>query len=151
MRRRLRGDEGAVTTELVIATPAFLFLIMMIIQGGLYFHAVALASAAAQDGARTAAVGGTEDSVAAGELQAQQMLDDLAPTLLQNKNVDGRLVDNADMVEMRVEADVIRVFVFPGANVSFRVQEVAETAVERFRPADDVPTDTDDPRPTPSP
>jgi Flp pilus assembly protein TadG len=149
MRRRLRGDAGAVTTELVIATPAFLFLIMMIIQGGLYFHAVALASAAAQDGARTAAVGGTDESVAAGKLQAEQMLAELAPTLLQNKSVNGRLVDNREMAEMRVEGDVIRVFVFPGANVSFHVQEIAETAVERFRPADDVPTDTNDPPPTP--
>jgi uncharacterized phosphosugar-binding protein len=141
--RRLRGDAGAVTTELVIATPAFLFLIMMIVQSGLYFHAVSLASAAAQDGARTAAVGGTDASVVDGENTAKQMLDDLAPDLIQNKAVNGALVDNGQMVEMHVEGDVIPVFVVPGVNVSFRVQEVAESAVERFRPADEAPpTDT---------
>jgi Flp pilus assembly protein TadG len=139
--RRLRGDAGAATTELVIATPAFLFLIMMIVQSGLYFHAVSLASAAAQDGARTAAVGGTDASVAAGEARADQMLRDLGPNLLLNRNVDGDLVDGNEMVEMHVDADVVRVFVFPGVNVSFHVQEVAESAVERFRPAGDVPTD----------
>jgi Flp pilus assembly protein TadG len=141
--RRLRGDAGAVTTELVIATPAFLFLIMMIVQSGLYFHAVSLASAAAQDGARTAAVGGTDASVVDGENTAKQMLDDLAPDLIQNKSVSGALVDNGQMVEMHVDGDVIPVFVVPGVNVSFHVQEVAESAVERFRPADEAPpTDT---------
>jgi uncharacterized phosphosugar-binding protein len=141
--RRLRGDAGVATTELVIATPAFLLLIMMIVQSGLYFHAVSLASAAAQDGARTAAVGGTDASVVAGEDRADQLLDELAPTLLQNRQVDGDLVDNGQMVEMHVDGDVIPVFAFPGVNVSFHVQEVAESAVERFRPADEAPpTDT---------
>ena len=134
--RRLRGDAGAATTELVIATPAFLFLIMMIVQSGLYFHAVSLASAAAQDGARTAAVGGTEASVVEGENEAKQMLDELAPDLLLNRNVAGDLIGDRDMVQMNVDADVIRVFVVPGVNVSFHVHEVAETAVERFRPTD---------------
>jgi hypothetical protein len=141
--RRLRGDAGAVTTELVIATPAFLFLIMMIVQSGLYFHAVSLASAAAQDGARTAAVGGTDASVIDGENTAKQMLDDLAPDLIQNKAVEGALVDEGQMVEMHVDGDVIPVFVVPGVNVSFHVQEMAESAVERFRPAtEDPPRDT---------
>lgn len=141
--RRLRGDAGAVTTELVIATPAFLFLIMMIVQSGLYFHAVSLASAAAQDGARTAAVGGTDASVVDGENTAKQMLDDLAPDLIQNQAVKGALVDEGQMVEMHVDGDVIPVFVVPGVNVSFHVQEVAESAVERFRPAtEDPPSDT---------
>jgi Flp pilus assembly protein TadG len=141
--RRLRGDAGAVTTELVIATPAFLFLIMMIVQSGLYFHAVSLASAAAQDGARTAAVGGTDASVIDGENTAKQMLDELAPDLIQNKAVKGALVDERQMVEMHVDGDVIPVFVVPGVNVSFHVQEVAESAVERFRPAnEDPPRDT---------
>ncbi len=35
---------------------------------------------------------------------------------------------------MQVDADVIPVFVFPGATVSFHVQEVAVSSVERFRP-----------------
>jgi len=141
--RRLRGDAGVATTELVIATPAFLFLIMMIIQTGLYFHAVSVASAAAQDGASTAAIGGTEASVADGEDTARQMLDDLAARLMPSPQVRGTLVRDAQLnpqlVRMQVAGDVIPVFVFPGANVSFHVTETAESAVERFRPADEAP------------
>ena len=141
--RRLRGDAGVATTELVIATPAFLFLIMMIIQTGLYFHAVSVASAAAQDGASTAAIGGTEASVADGEDKARQMLDDLAARLMPSPQVNGTLIRDAQLnpqlVRMQVAGDVIPVFVFPGANVSFHVTETAESAVERFRPADEDP------------
>jgi Flp pilus assembly protein TadG len=141
--RRLRGDAGVATTELVIVTPAFLFLIMMIIQTGLYFHAASVASAAAQDGASTAAIGGTQASVTDGEDRAEQMLDDLAARLMPNPQVRGTLMldaqGDAQTVRMRVDGDVIPVFVFPGANVSFHVSETAESAVERFRPADETP------------
>jgi len=141
--RRLRGDAGVATTELVIATPAFLFLIMMIIQTGLYFHAVSVASAAAQDGASTAAVGGTQASVTQGEERAKQMMDDLAARLMPSPQVRGNLIvdggGDPQSVTMQVDGDVIPVFVFPGADVSFHVSEMAESAVERFRPADEAP------------
>ena len=140
--RRLGGDAGAATTELVIVTPAFLFLILLTIQSGLYFHAVSVASAAAQDGARTAAVGGTAAARAAGEQEAEQLMQDLASDLVVGANATASSVDGGQMVRMTVTGDVVEVFVVPGVPISLAINESAESAVERFRPAGDVPNDT---------
>jgi Flp pilus assembly protein TadG len=136
----MRGDAGAATTEFVIAAPAFLFMLMLIIQAGLYFHAVSIASAAAQEGARSATVQG--GSMAEGEQVSRQFVATLAPRLLTDVGVDGAFVDGGDMVRMNVTGDVTEVFVIPGVNVDWSVDESAETVIERFRPAGDTPTDT---------
>jgi Flp pilus assembly protein TadG len=138
--RRLGGDEGA-TTELVIAAPAFLFMIMLIVQAGLYFHASSVASAAAQEGARAATVqGGT---IAEGRQVADDFVQALAPRLLENVEVEGRHVDDGELVRMTVRADVTEVFELPGVDLDFTVQETSEGVVERFRPATEAPpTDT---------
>ena len=135
--RRLGGDEGAATTELVIAAPAFLFMIMLIVQAGLYFHASSIASAAAQEGARAATVQG--GSIPEGERVADDFVQTLAPRLLDDVDSDGQLVDNGDLVRMTVTADVIEVFKIPGVNVDFTVQETSEGVIERFRPATEAP------------
>jgi Flp pilus assembly protein TadG len=138
--RRLGGDEGA-TTELVIAAPAFLFMIMLIVQAGLYFHASSVASAAAQEGARAATVqGGT---IAEGRQVADDFVQALAPRLLENVEVEGRYVDDGELVRMTVRADVTEVFELPGVDLDFTVRETSEGVVERFRPATEAPpTDT---------
>lgn len=138
--RRLGGDEGA-TTELVIAAPAFLFMIMLIVQAGLYFHASSVASAAAQEGARAATLqGGT---IAEGRQVADDFVQALAPRLLENVEVEGRYVDDGELVRMTVRADVTEVFELPGVDLDFTVQETSEGVVERFRPATEAPpTDT---------
>ena len=56
--RRARGERGSATTELVIAMPALLLLIMSIIQFGLWYHASHVAKAAAQEGVRAARIEG---------------------------------------------------------------------------------------------
>src|SRR5438874_7444662 len=48
--RRLEGDHGSVTTETVLLTPVLLFLVMIVIQFGLWYHAEHVAKAAAQEG-----------------------------------------------------------------------------------------------------
>jgi Flp pilus assembly protein TadG len=138
--RRLGGDKGA-TTELVIAAPAFLFMIMLIVQAGLYFHASSVASAAAQEGARAATVqGGT---IAEGTRVADDFVQALAPRLLEDVEVEGRYVDDGELVRMTVRADVTEVFELPGVDLDFTVQETSEGVVERFRPATEAPpTDT---------
>lgn len=138
--RRLRGDDGAATTELVIVAPVLLFMILLIVQLGLYFHAVTVASAAAQEGAHDASLQGA--SVTDGEATARDLLQDLAPDLLGGVRVDGRLVDGADSVRMTVSGRVSQVVVIPGVDLSISVNETAETPVERFRPAGDVPADS---------
>ena len=76
----LPGDAGASTTEFVILTPALILAIMMIVQAGLYYHAVSVASAAAQDGARAASLQGA--TTTEGEAAARDLVDTLAPDLL---------------------------------------------------------------------
>jgi Flp pilus assembly protein TadG len=138
--RRLGGDEGA-TTELVIAAPAFLFMIMLIVQAGLYFHASSVASAAAQEGARAATV--QDGTIAEGRQVADDFVQALAPRLLENVEVEGRYVDDGELVRMTVRADVTEVFELPGVDLDFTVQETSEGVVERFRPATEAPpTDT---------
>jgi Flp pilus assembly protein TadG len=134
--RRLGGDEGA-TTELVIAAPAFLFMIMLIVQAGLYFHASSVASAAAQEGARAATVQG--GSIPEGRQVANDFVQTLAPRLLDDVEVDGRYVDGGELVRMTVRGDVTEVFKLPGVDLDFTVQETSEGVIERFRPATDAP------------
>jgi Flp pilus assembly protein TadG len=139
--RRLGGDAGAATTELVIAAPAFLFMIMLIVQAGLYFHASSVASAAAQEGARAATVQG--GSIPEGEDVADEFVATLAPRLLDDVEVNGEPVDNGELVRMTVRGDVTEVFRIPGVDVDFTVTETSEGVIERFRPATDAPpTDT---------
>jgi Flp pilus assembly protein TadG len=133
---RLRGDAGAATTELVLAAPAFLFMILLIVQAGLYFHAINVASAAAQEGAHDASLQGDRgERMAAGEQTASDLVNDLAPELLAGVSVDGQLVNGGDNVRMTVTGDVSQVVVIPGVDLGISVSESAESAVEVFRPA----------------
>ena len=141
--RRLRGDAGAATTELVIAVPAFLFMILLIVQAGLYFHATSIASAAAQEGAHDASLQGERaERLAAGESTARDFVQRLAPELLAGVEVDGQQVDGGEMVRMTVSGDVSQVVVIPGVDLGISVNESAESPIERFRPAGDAPIDT---------
>lgn len=137
--RRLRGDDGAATTEVVIVAPILIFTILLIIQLGLYFHAIAIASAAAQDGARDASL--YDATVEDGEATARDLVQTLAPRLLADAQVDGELVDGGDSVRMTVAGDVSQVVTIPGIDLGISVNESAETPVEQFRPAADAPAD----------
>jgi len=137
---RLRGDGGAATTELVIVAPVLIFLILLIVQLALYFHAISIASAAAQEGARDASL--APASIAEGEATARGLLDALAPELLEGAAVTGRFVDGGDSVRMSVNGSVSQVVRIPGMDLAISVNESAETPVEEFRPAGDVPADS---------
>ena len=138
--RRCRSDAGAATTEMVIAAPAFLFMIMLIVQAGLYFHAVSVASAAAQEGARAARHAGA--TITEGEQVSRDFVTAVAPRLLTNVGVAGGLVDNNQLVRMTVTGDVLEVFRIPGVDIDFSVNETSEGPVERFRPATEAPPPT---------
>ncbi|HKE73024.1 MAG TPA: TadE family protein, partial [Acidimicrobiales bacterium] len=131
---RLRGDAGA-TTEFVLVTPAFLFTIMLIVQAGLYFHAVSVASAAAQDGARAASVAG--GTIPGGETRASDLIADLAPKLLDDVHVQGRELHDRQVVRMTVDADVTSMFSVPGGSINLSVHESSERTREHFRPANE--------------
>ena len=141
--RRFRGDEGAASTEIVIIAPVFIFLILLIVQLGLYFHAINVASAAAQEGARDASLY-SDDRAAAlaqGEASARDLVDKLAPELLAGVRIAGSHVDGGDSVRMAVTGNVSQVVTIPGMDLAISVNESAETPVEEFRPAGDTPGD----------
>lgn len=127
MPARGRADRGAATTELVMATPVLLFVIMLLVQAGLWFHAQHVAQAAAQEGLRAVRVeGGT---VADGDARAHDFLDDLGRDILQGRQVE--VQRDAGVASVRVEGWAVNVV--PG--LRFRVSEVAEGPVEAFRGA----------------
>jgi hypothetical protein len=70
------------------------------------------------------------------------VLDSLAPDLLAGATVTGQLVDGGDSVRMTVNGPVSQVITIPGIDLSITVNETAETPVEEFRPAGDVPADS---------
>ncbi|MCP2269240.1 TadE-like protein [Actinokineospora diospyrosa] len=85
VRRAVRGDRGAVSAELVIATPLLLLMLLAIVQFALWSHATHLAQAAASQGLAVArAQNGT---AAAGAASARQLLDQLAAGPLDNATV----------------------------------------------------------------
>jgi Flp pilus assembly protein TadG len=75
-RELLRGERGAVSAELVIATPLLLLMLLAIVQFALWSHATHIAQAAASQGLAIARA--QDGTAAAGAAGAQQMLDQLA-------------------------------------------------------------------------
>jgi Flp pilus assembly protein TadG len=144
--RRLTGDAGAAMTETVIVAPLVLFTLLMIVQLGLYFHAINVASAAAQEGAheaslRFAAGGETDPGVATeqGEQTARDFVDRFASELLDGVDVSGEVSGDDQLVRMTVSGDVSQVVVIPGIDFAISVNETAQSAVERFRPGGEPP------------
>ena len=123
--RRLRGERGDVT-PMVILTPVAVFLVLWVIQMGLYFHARSVMSAAAQDGARAAQVENAtpDDAVSA----ANQILVG-SQNLLLNETV---AVDSGlDDVTVTVTADINNILPFWGGG---QITATASGPIERFRP-----------------
>jgi Flp pilus assembly protein TadG len=128
MNRRFAGDRGAGTTEVVLVTPVLLFLVMLVIQFGLWYHAQHVAQTAADEGARAAKV---ENATAQdGISRATDFLDQSSTGLINDRNVNAtRTVEVATVtVTGRVTA------VVPGLDLSVNAKAV--DPVERFR-ADD--------------
>ena len=123
-----RGESGAASAELVLATPVLLVCVLLVVQFGLWLHASHVAQAAAQEGARSARVA----SAQAGEERAQRFLDNLAPSLITNRQVSATRGSDAARVDVWGDATSL----IPGFR-AFRVHEVSTGPVERFRPEDE--------------
>jgi Flp pilus assembly protein TadG len=124
-RRAPTDERGAATAEMVIAAPALLFLCLLVVQVGLWFHASHVASAAAQEAARAArAEQGTQ---ADGEQAARDLLDDLGRTLVS----DVTIVVQRDAETARAVVDGYGPEVVPFVRIP--VHAVSEGPVERFR------------------
>ena len=131
-RGLLRGDRGAVSAELVIATPLLLLMLLAIVQFALWSHATHIAQAAASQG--LAAARTQHGTAAAGSAGAQQMLDQLAGGPLTGASVS--IDRTATSASVRISGTATSVIPF----LSLPVRAEAAGPVERFMPAVGDPT-----------
>lgn len=120
-----RSQKGIASTEAVLVTPVLLFLVMLVIQFGLCFHAQHVASAAAEEGARAARA--EPGSARAGRERAKAFLDQAGPKIITNRTVTA--VRRADLVTVQVRGQSVNVL--PGFRLS--VAATATSPVELFR------------------
>jgi len=124
-RSRARGERGDATVEMVIVVPVLIFLIMCIVQFGLWMHASRIADAAARDGVAAARLEGTAGD-ASGDA-ARRTLDRLADGLILGSHVSASR--DADRVTVNVTGSVRAVI--PG--IELPVTGWADGSIERFR------------------
>lgn len=117
--------------QVVITAPALLFLLMLIVQFGLMFHARNIAEQAAQEGA--AAARRFDGTTSQGRAQALQLLTALGEGTLKNRNVVAHRT--ADTATVTVTGTVVSVV--PGFSLS--VSESASGPVETYVPPVDTP------------
>jgi Flp pilus assembly protein TadG len=109
----------------VLAVPVLLFVIMLVIQAGLWFHGSQLAEAAAQEGVQAGR--SANGSAAAAEACARDFLGRLSPSVASSAQVLVRRTPEVTRVEItgRVQQ------VVPG--LALTVSGAAEAPTERFR------------------
>jgi Flp pilus assembly protein TadG len=119
-----RSERGIATLEAVLVFPILLLLLMVIFQFALWYNANELATAAAQDGARTArVVGGTAQ---AGIDRADSLLDQTGRTLLQHRQVTAE----RNLEHARVEVHALCIALIPGLHLT--IDAVADSGTEQF-------------------
>jgi Flp pilus assembly protein TadG len=125
-------ERGAMSlAQVVITAPALLFLLMLIVQFGLMFHARNIAEQAAQEGA--AAARRFDGTTAQGREKALQLLTAVGEGTLKNRDVTANRT--ADTVTVTVTGTVVSVV--PGFSLS--VSESASGPVEKYVPPVDNP------------
>ena len=128
-RRRLAGDRGAGSAELVVATPLLMLLILLVIQFGIWAHATHVAQVTAEEALAAARVqGGT---AAAGQDRARQVLGQFGGAILIGPHVS--VTRTATTVTVRITADAERIVPLPGLTLPVTVTVTG--TVERFVPA----------------
>ena len=124
-RHPKRSERGDSTVETVLAVPVLLFLIMVVIQAGLWFHGAQIVEAAAQEGVRA---GRVENGTAAdAENRARQFVSGLSPGLASTASV--HVSRTAATTRVTVDGHVQAVI--PGLDLT--VSAAAESPTERFR------------------
>jgi Flp pilus assembly protein TadG len=125
-RRVLAGERGAVSAELVIATPLLLVLLLAIVQFALWSHATHLAQSAAAHG--LAAARAHHGSATLGTTAAEHYLDRLGPGPLTAPHV--HTTRGTDTASVRISGHVVVVIPF----LRLPVQAHATGPVERLVP-----------------
>jgi Flp pilus assembly protein TadG len=104
-RALVRDERGAVSAELVIATPLLLLLIMGVIQFALWQHAEHIASAVAQQGVAVGRLQG--GSAEAGQNEAESVLHQLGSTVLVDSNITAARTNATTTVTVTGHAESI--------------------------------------------
>lgn len=127
IRRRLRHEEldgGYSVLEAAIVFPIVFFLIMLVAQWAIVWHARSVTEAAAQEGLRTAE--SYQSTAAAGRADALTYLGQVAPRSLPNPDVT--VTRTASTATVQVTARVASVIPFG----HFSVTETASGPVENY-------------------
>ena len=128
-RRRRRSpirETGSASTEVVIAAPALMLLILLSVQFGLWYHASNVARSAAREGVRAARMEGA--SALDGETEARDFLEQVGSALQDQPRVTAL----RDVELAKVEVIGTAVSLIPG--IRLPVRAVSESPIERFRP-----------------
>lgn len=122
--RRTEDDSGS--TELVVATPAMLLLLALLVQAALWTHADHLTQTIAQHGhAQTRVLDGTRDQ---GQARAQEVADQLRGDLLQEVTIS--VERTGEQARVQVSAQVPTVLPALDWPVSSQVTGPVERAPE---------------------
>ena len=120
-----RSDHGDASVEAVLVVPVLLFLIMVVVQAGLWFHGKQVVTAAAQEGVQAGRLDGA--NAATGEEQARRFVQRISPSIARTATVHASR--DAERTSVVVTGAVQPVL--PG--VSLTVVGRADAPTERFR------------------
>lgn len=120
-----RAERGSAATEAVLLTPILLFLCVLVVQFGLWYHAQHVVQAAAQEGVRAARAEGS--TATEGQQRADAFLAQVAPTVVGSPEVSA--VRDAETATVTVTGEAV--MIVPGFSLS--VRSTAASPVERFR------------------
>lgn len=123
---RPTDERGTAAAEAVIVLPVLLFVVLTVVQFGVWYHAVAVAKAAVAEAARAArAEGGTAED---GRVRGEAFLAQAGSTVVERPEI----VVSRDAEVVRVELHAVAANVVPGVHLP--IHAFARSVVERFRP-----------------
>jgi len=125
MQRLRRPERGSASTEAVLLTPVLLFLVMLVVQFGLWYHAENVVQAAAREGVRAARM--EASTASAGRDRAVEFLAATGPTIIRQPVV--KATRDGDKAVVSISGRAVNVV--PG--FSLPVSATATSKVERFR------------------
>ncbi|MCG5215505.1 TadE/TadG family type IV pilus assembly protein [Streptosporangium soli] len=119
------SERGSATAELVVAFPFVMVLILLVVQFGVWQHAVHVAEVAAAESLAAARVHG--GSAGAGQAKASSLLSQLGRSVLRSPRVSVSRTAEAARVEITGVAQSVVPF------LRLPVNSIASGPVERFR------------------
>lgn len=124
--RRVRGERGSSSVEMVIALPLVLTVLFLAVQAGMWFYARSIALAAAQSGARTSSM--LNSTLQAGFADARSFAAEVGGTSLTGVTVTGDR--SATSTTVTVTGHTVRLVPF----IDLTVSQTATLPVERYTP-----------------